>query len=780
MNLKSYFFYFIILICFIFKTNAQNVALYNQFNGRYDFTFIGNTMNLGENNITPGCQDLLITSSSATLNLTPNQIIEKAYLYWAGSGLGDFNVTLNNNNITAQRNFSFILTNYNLPFFSAFADVTNQMVTTGNGIYTLSDLDISQTLIENSDYCSTRTNFAGWAIVIIYKDTSLPINQINVYDGLQGVPNDLTINLSSLNVLDTNNSKAGFIAWEGDASLATESFYFNGNLLSNTLNPQDNVFNGTNTITGSSTLYNMDLDIYDIQNNIAIGDTSANISLTSYQDFVMINTVVTKLNSQLPDATIAITTVQKQCDSKDIIVDYTVSNTNGTAVLPAHTPVAIYVNGIFLQSTLTAVAIPIGGSINAQIALTLPANTAQNFLLKFVVDDIGNGTGIVPELNENNNTFSLNETLWVTPQINILPDLFSCVTSFQNQSVDFSSYANLVKVNTSDAVHFFTTLSDATANINPITNSANFIVNGANTTIYVRVANQYCDNITSFNVHLVLYPSFNNLNDLFTCRINSTTTFDFSLYETSVKVTISDSVHFFLNLNDASSNINSITNITQYLPTTTPTTIYVRIDNGHCYSTTSFVIDYHEIPKFNLLPNLLSCNEGFTRGTFDFSSYEDLVKTNPSDNVRFYESLENATTDVNPILTPSNYSASTTPKEIFIRVFNQNCFSITSFLLTTRNCPPTVHNFVSANNDTLNDTFTITGLHNIFLDFKLEIYSRWGRLLWTGNQNTEDWDGYVHDGIGSKNAPDGTYFYLLFLNDIDYPEPLSGFLYLNH
>jgi gliding motility-associated-like protein len=185
-------------------------------------------------------------------------------------------------------------------------------------------------------------------------------------------------------------------------------------------------------------------------------------------------------------------------------------------------------------------------------------------------------------------------------------------------------------------------------------------------------------------------------------------------------------------------------------------------------------------PTFNSLENLLVCNEGFTRGTFDFSSFEDLVKTNPEDNVRFYETLENATLDVNPILNTTNYQAMQTPKEIFVRVFNQNCFSITSFLLTTRNCPPTVYNFVSANNDSYNDNFTIGGLRDIFLDFKLEIYSRWGRLLWTGNQNTEDWNGYVKDGIGSKNAPDGTYFYLLFLNDIDYPEPLRGFLYLNH
>jgi hypothetical protein len=81
----------------------------------------------------------------------------------------------------------------------------------------------------------------------------------------------------------------------------------NGNPLSNPpLNPVNNAFNGTNSFTGSNTLYNMDLDVYNIQNNIKIGDTSAKIQLTSGQDFVMINSIVTKLNSQLPDATIAI------------------------------------------------------------------------------------------------------------------------------------------------------------------------------------------------------------------------------------------------------------------------------------------------------------------------------------------------------------------------------------------------------------------------------------------------------------------------------------------
>lgn len=553
-------------------------------------------MNIAENNTT--LDFVTTTSSTATLSLNATDVIEKAYLYWAGSGDGDFEVNLNSEVITPDRTFSLVreFPGLTLTYFSAFKDVTALIQTTGNGDYTLSNLDNSAF---EALHIQRRTNFAGWAIVIIYKNDALPLNQLNVYDGLQGVPEELSITLSSLNVIDDNNSKVGFIAWEGDSGLATEEFRMNGTVLSNATNPPSNVFNGTNSITGSSTLYNMDLDIYDIQNNIAIGDTSAEISLTSFQDFVMINTVVTKLNSQLPDATVSIDSVEKQCNSKTIVVNYTVSNLNSTNPLPSGTPVSIYIDGIILQVITTPVEIPIGSSISGQITLILPNTVTLNFQIKFVVDDSGDGIGIVTELIENNNTSIVSDSLWISP-------------------------------------------------------------------------------------------------------------------------------------------------------------------------------------TFNPLENIAACNEGFTRGTFDLSSYEDLIKTNPEDSVRFYETLEDATADVNPILNTTNYQAMPTPKEIFIRIFNDNCFSVTSFLLTTRNCPPTVYNFVSANTDTYNDTFFIGGLRNIFLDFKIEIYSRWGRLLWTGNQNTEDWDGYVKDGVGSKNAPDGTYFYLLFLNDIDYPEPLRGFLYLNH
>jgi gliding motility-associated-like protein len=444
-----------------------------------------------------------------------------------------------------------------------------------------------------------RTNFAGWALLILYKNPSLPLNQINIYDGLQGVPDDLVITLNSLNVLDNNNSKVGFVAWEGDASLATERFEFNGIALSNDLNPINNVFNGTDSVSGSNTLYNMDMDIYDIQNYIQVGDTTAEVKLSSSQDFIMINTVVVKLNSQLPDGTVTIDSVYKECDSKTITVGYTVADYNATNPLPANTPVSIYINGNYFQTIYTTASVPIDGTLALQVTLHLPSSTPTDFELKFVVDDLGTGTGMVTELIENNNSYAVTDSFW-----------------------------------------------------------------------------------------------------------------------------------------------NS--------------------------------------PTFNSLSPLTTCNEGYTKGTFDFSSYEAIVKQDASNAVGFYASLEDAVTNENPIMDTSAYVATTTPAQVFVRLTNDHCFSVTSFLLTTTNCPPTVYNYISANNDGKNDEFTIDGLETIFLNYKIEIYNRWGTLIWTGNRYTGNWKGYVQDGIESTKATDGTYYYLIFLNDPDYSEPLKGFLYLNH
>jgi gliding motility-associated-like protein len=579
---------------------SQDITLLQQFNGRYDFTFIGNTLNTIENgSIFADCT--ITTSSSAVLSLAPNDVIEKAYLYWAGSGPGDFTVKLNGLDVVPERTFNLTQSTSGFIFFSAFTDITAMVQATGNGVYLFSDLDVSAII---PDYCTNRTNFAGWAIVIVYQNNALPLNQLNVYDGLEYVAQDheeLVITLDNLNVIDNDNAQIGFVAWEGDSGIANnESLSVNGNLMSNALNPSNNAFNGTNSITGSSALYNMDLDIYNVQNNIDIGDTSAEIKLTSSQDFVMINCIVTKFNSQLPDATIVGGNVTRQCDLRTILCDYTIYNVNATDPLPAGTPFAIYAGTTLVGTGLTQAELPVGGSEAGQMAVVIPPEIPIDFDLVFVVDDDGTGTGFVTELSENNNT-----------------------------------------------------------------------------------------------------------------------------YVTQVSLLVS--------------------------------------------------------PAFNVPTDLISCNQGLGSGTFDFSAYEDLVRTNTDDTVSYYESQTDAESGVSPILNAWNYFTPVTPKQIFVRIANGSCFSTTSFFLRVRNCPPTVYNYVSANTDGTNDTFFIEGLRDIFLKFDLAIYNRWGVLIWEGNNNKPDWDGHATKGMraGGNEVPDGTYYYVLDLNDPDYREPLTGFLYLN-
>lgn len=155
----------LVFILFVFQqTFSQNIGLYSQFNGRYDFTFVGNTLNPVENSFQTFPASVL-TTSNATLTLNSGDVIESAYLYWAGCGTGDFVVKLNGTDITATRTFSNTLVQgQTFNYFSAFADVTPQIQATGNGVYTFSDLDVSSfftlTLAKQYKFCRMGFNYS--------------------------------------------------------------------------------------------------------------------------------------------------------------------------------------------------------------------------------------------------------------------------------------------------------------------------------------------------------------------------------------------------------------------------------------------------------------------------------------------------------------------------------------------------------------------------------------------------------------------------------------------
>jgi hypothetical protein len=89
------------------------------------------------------------TSSAASLSLNRDDEIQNAYLYWAGSGFGDFTVKLNNQDILLKGRLQ---SPSGLPF-SAFADITAQVKSTGSGVYNLSELDLRDVI---DYYCGMR------------------------------------------------------------------------------------------------------------------------------------------------------------------------------------------------------------------------------------------------------------------------------------------------------------------------------------------------------------------------------------------------------------------------------------------------------------------------------------------------------------------------------------------------------------------------------------------------------------------------------------------------
>ena len=413
----------IIILLLTFNTISAQfdvpLSLRAQYNGSYGYTIIGNTHNDFDNwqFPVPPCQ--MLTQSSATLNLLPSQNIVAAYLYW--SGIGDGSLTTNIQLNGTIYNPSETLVGYpeaGLTFFSYFAkyvDVTNQVIASGNGLYNFSNLDLNQSI---PAYCSNAIYYSGWFMVIIYDQNSLPNQQINVYDGFNAVSTYLNngvtpLTINNLNVIDNQSASISYVAWNGSPNLFfNENITFNGNILSNTLNPPDNPFNGTNSFTGSTTNWNQDIDTFDVSPFISIGDTEANIIFNSVF-YRLIQTIVTSIRSELPDATVALTQVtgQNVCNNRDLQVNYTVQNTNSNGNLPANIPVSFYANNTLLQTINTPSSIAIGGTLALQTTVTIPANVPDAFNLRVVVDNTTANASTIAESNENNNEASQSITL---------------------------------------------------------------------------------------------------------------------------------------------------------------------------------------------------------------------------------------------------------------------------------------------------------------------------------------------------------------------------------
>ena len=80
-----------------------------------------------------------------------------------------------------------------------------------------------------------------------------------------------------------------------------------------------------------------------------------------------------------------------------------------------------------------------------------------------------------------------------------------------------------------------------------------------------------------------------------------------------------------------------------------------------------------------------------------------------------------------------------------------------------------VNDGLSPNGDGINDVWTIANIEQ-FPDALVEVYNRWGELLFSSIGYKEKWDCKYNN----KDLPVGTYYYVINLNSDLHPEPITG------
>jgi uncharacterized repeat protein (TIGR01451 family) len=265
-------------------------------------------------------------STSAKLIIPPTSSVAFAGLYWGGvtstaaASVGRNNVWLATpsggatyQTITAtvvnDRAASGTVTGD----YQAFADVTSIIATNGGGTYTVANVATSS---------NAAGLYAGWSLVVVYRDATQPTRNMVVYDGYQVVATatpvvDIVLTGFTTPPAGTVTSKLGVVAYDGDRGSAegTAGLQFGTSTASlspvtNTLNPQTDVFNSTISTLGVNNAdrnpnylntLGFDIDMFSPNVQLPNGATQAVVRINSTVETIIPGVITLATNIFVPN-----------------------------------------------------------------------------------------------------------------------------------------------------------------------------------------------------------------------------------------------------------------------------------------------------------------------------------------------------------------------------------------------------------------------------------------------------------------------------------------------
>ena len=97
----------------------------------------------------------------------------------------------------------------------------------------------------------------------------------------------------------------------------------------------------------------------------------------------------------------------------------------------------------------------------------------------------------------------------------------------------------------------------------------------------------------------------------------------------------------------------------------------------------------------------------------------------------------------------------------YVTVTQSSCEASDTIIVTPGDCDVYIPTAFTPNNDNLNETFGV--VDNVALQyFSLQIYSKWGELIFSSNAVAKKWDGTFK----GKKMPNGAYLWMLNYTNI--------------
>ncbi|WP_299255168.1 Calx-beta domain-containing protein [uncultured Aquimarina sp.] len=364
------------------------LTLFDEFNGYYDYALTAGTLRTEDETGDP-CAITTSSSNTLTTEIPVGSTIEKAYLTWAHSSTAADDVVLfEGQAVTADLvNAAFGI------YHGMVSDVTSivqSIPDPSTNTYDFSGLSIDTT-DDIFTYCSSTAVFGGWALYIFYTNPALPAVSINMYNGFDGQVNTTTnYTLSGFFAIGSAGSKTSVLSWEGDPqrtgneviSITTTAGTTNLTGDGNNIPPLESVFNSTiyddtpippDPPINDSSLFGFDLDTYDISSLITQGETTATTNIQTGGDFVLLNSVLLKVPSNLITGTVYEDVNYPGGAGRDLATASGIGIEGATVELYDNT-------GTLIDSDITDVngGYNIGGMANGTYSLRIVNNTVRS------------------------------------------------------------------------------------------------------------------------------------------------------------------------------------------------------------------------------------------------------------------------------------------------------------------------------------------------------------------------------------------------------------------